>query len=218
MSQYGDPEGGEEGIRHFSVLLKNISPEHPLRPVFATALASLQERRSHDLGTTEGLEDLRLSSLDVFRLPTKIPSLAKSNAPTIAETDQHAETPISNDRTSNMANMEEAIKCFRMLCAESHPNGLISLFSASGLAFSLLRGLGTIRNIEHLDEVITSFRNLQKLTDNLKAGRDLRFIAIRHLISCLSTRLQLLNRTEDLQEIMELCVEAVTRFISTARA
>jgi CHAT domain-containing protein len=214
MSQYGDPEDAEEGIRRFCVVLKNLSPEHPLRPVIATALASLQERRSHDLGTTEGLADLRLSSPDVFRLPTKIPSLAKSNAPRTAENDQHAEAPIPNDRTCNIANMEEAIKYFRMLCAESHPSGLISLFSASGLAISLLRGLGTIHNIEHLNEVITAFRGLYKLTD--KSGSDVRFIAIRHLISCLSTRLQLLNRTEDLQETMELYAKVVTHKRSRA--
>ncbi|KAH9977232.1 CHAT domain-containing protein [Lactifluus volemus] len=211
ISQYGDPEGAEEGIRRFRVLLKNISPEHPLRPVIDTSLASLQERRSHDLGTTEGLADLRLSSSDVFRLPTKIPSFAKSNAPTTPENDQHVEV---NDRTSNIANMEDAIKYFRMLCAESHPSGLISLFSASGLAISLLRGLGTIHNIEHLDEVITAFRDLHKLVE--KSGSDILFIAIRHLISCLSTRLQLFNRTEDLQEMMELYAKVVTHKRSRA--
>ena len=212
VSLYGNPEISEEAIRRLRIVLDDLSPDHPLRPIFATTLSRFHERRSNDFGATEGIEDMRINNSDVFGLPTGSLSLAKSNAVKSSlmttEEDQHIDELLSGDCTADIAVIEEAIKYFRGLLASSHPSGVISRIPAVGLPIFLLRGFELTNNIEYLNETIGALRHILEMPRKTLSS-DVRLLAVRQLISCLSTRLSLHHRTEDLEEIMELFPVAI---------
>ncbi|KAI0255285.1 CHAT domain-containing protein [Lactifluus subvellereus] len=205
VSQYGHPEISEEATRLLRIALNVISPDHPFRPFVTTALERFQERRFNDFGVTEGLEDVHSRNSDVCGLPIGGPSLAKLNdgKPPPMTTGQHIDIVLSDLGITNIADVEEAIKYFRKLLAVSHPSGLFSLVSAGGLIISLLSAFERTDKIEYLNETIASLRDVLNMSSR-SYSVDIQFIAVRQLISCLSTRLRLLNHTEDLDEIMQL--------------
>ncbi|KAI0255287.1 hypothetical protein BJV78DRAFT_1358864 [Lactifluus subvellereus] len=210
-SVYGDPEDSEEAIRRLRIALDMTSPDHPLRPIISTTLACLQQRRCNEFGTTGRLEDVLPSNSDAFDLPTGSPSLAKSivvkSPPITTEAGQHVEVLSADDAITDMADTEEAIKYFRTLLASSHPSGLIFPFSAVGLTIFLLRAFERTDKIEYLNEAISALRDILEMRNR----SELRLIASLQLISCLSTRLRLLDHAEDLDELMQLFPTVVDR-------
>ena len=207
VSQYGNPEISEEALRLLRIALNVISPDHAFRPIVTTALERFQERRFNDFGVTEGLEDVHSRNSDACGLPTRGPSLTKPNdgKPPLMTTGQHIDVILSDIGINNIADIEEAIKYFRMLhqVAVSRSSRLFSVVSAGGLVITLLGAFERTNKTEYLNEVISSLREVLKMTSK-SYSVDVQFIAVRQLISCLSTRLRLLNRAEDLDETMQL--------------
>ncbi|KAI0255286.1 hypothetical protein BJV78DRAFT_1178892 [Lactifluus subvellereus] len=211
VSLYGNPEISEEAIRRLRIVLDMTSPDHPLRPIISTTLAHFQQRRINEFGTTGRLEDVLPSNSDAFGLPTGSSSLAESivvkSPPVTTEENQHVSALLANDGITDMADIEEAIKYFRTLLASSHPRGFFSPFPAAGLTIFLLRAFERTDKIEYLNEAISTLRDVLEMTD----GTDIRLIASLQLISCLSTRLRLLDHAEDLDELMQLFPTVVDR-------
>ena len=210
LSSYGNPEVLQDAIHRLRTLLSVVSPDHPHTSIITATLARLQERRFNDFGFTEGHEEVGSSNSQVSGSSTfrnKRASLSKldtvkSLMMTTGE-DQHGLLTIGCN--TDVADIEEVIKYYRVLLASSHPSGLFGLFPSIGLAGSLLHAFGQTSKIKYLNEVITVLRNVLIIPH----GGDAHLVATRQLISSLSTRLQLLHQREDLDELMQLFPSAV---------
>ncbi|KAI0255310.1 CHAT domain-containing protein [Lactifluus subvellereus] len=192
-------------------MLNVVSPDHSHRPVITAALERLQERRFNDFGVA-GLEEPRSSNSHLLELRTsrnQSPVLAEWDAvkPRVktAGEDQHIGALLTLNHITNIADIEEAIKYCRLLLTSSHPSGLFGLLPAIGLTIFLLRAFEQTDKIEYLNEAIAVLRDVLKIP---RTG-DIHLVATRQLTSSLSTRVQLLNQKEDLEEIMRLFPTAI---------
>ena len=210
LSSYGNPEVLQDAIHRLRTLLSAVSPDHPHTSIITATLAHLQARRFSDFGFTEGHEEVGSSNPQVSgsstfrnqRASLGKPDAVKSLVMTAGE-DQH--TLLTIGRSTDVADIEEAIKYYRVLLASSHPSGLFGLFPSVGLASFLLHAFGQTNKIKYLNEAIPVLRNVLKNPH----GGDVHLVATRQLISSLSTRLQLLHQREDFDELMQLFPSAV---------
>ncbi|KAI0293138.1 CHAT domain-containing protein [Multifurca ochricompacta] len=103
-------------------------------------------------------------------------------------------------RTNDIRDLEEGIKCRRVLIASadtSHPFGSHPAFD---LGFDLYMAFESSNKMEYLDESITVHRGVLEM----KSAQPYHFIVIQQLFESLSQRFRLLGRRQDLDEIIEL--------------
>ena len=112
---------------------------------------------------------------------------------------------VKNSLTQDVAAMEEAIKCRRMLLETTHPTDKSKFFHLSTFGNYLFEAFHRTRRFEYLDESITHLREALCMEN----ARLLNFPTIFRLIKSLSTRWTLLCRKSDLDETMELFAKGV---------
>ncbi|KAI0291363.1 CHAT domain-containing protein [Multifurca ochricompacta] len=108
-------------------------------------------------------------------------------------------------RTNDITDLEEVIKCRRVLFASAdrgHPFGFKSAFSLGG---DLYMAFECSNKMEYLDESITVHRGVLEI----KSARRYHFTVINQLLNSLSERFLLLRRRRDFDEIIELNYLAV---------
>ncbi|KAI0297321.1 CHAT domain-containing protein [Multifurca ochricompacta] len=108
-------------------------------------------------------------------------------------------------RTNDISDLEDVIKCRRVLVASadtSHPYGFQPAFS---LGSDLYMAFKCSNKMEYLDESITVHRGVLQM----QSARRYHFFVIQQLYKSLSQRLRLLGRRQDFDEIIELFPLAV---------
>ncbi|KAI0293134.1 CHAT domain-containing protein [Multifurca ochricompacta] len=108
-------------------------------------------------------------------------------------------------RTNDIKDLEEVIKCRRVLLASadtSHPFGFQPAFS---LGFDLYMEFKCSNKMEYLDESITVHRGVLEM----QSARGYHFFVIQQLYKSLSQRFRLLGRRQDFDEMIELFPLAV---------
>ncbi|KAI0293145.1 CHAT domain-containing protein [Multifurca ochricompacta] len=108
-------------------------------------------------------------------------------------------------RTNNITDLEEVIKCRRVLLVStdtSHPFGSQPAHSLGG---DLYKAFKCSNKMEYLDESITVLRGALEM----KGAQPYHFSVIKNLLKILSERVLLLGRRQDLDEIIELFPLAV---------
>ncbi|KAI0292644.1 CHAT domain-containing protein [Multifurca ochricompacta] len=103
-------------------------------------------------------------------------------------------------RTNDIKDLEEVIKCRRVLLASadtSHPFGFQPAFY---LGFDLYMAFKCSNKMEYLDESITVLCGVLEM----QSARGYHFFVIQQLYKSLSQRFRLLGRRQDLDEIIEL--------------
>ncbi|KAI0298380.1 hypothetical protein B0F90DRAFT_1926586 [Multifurca ochricompacta] len=103
-------------------------------------------------------------------------------------------------RTNDITDLEEVIKCSRVLLAStdrSHPFGFQLEFD---LGNDLYAAFECSNMMEYLDESITVHRGVFKM----QSAQPFRFKVVKQLVASLSKRIELLGHKQDLDEIIEL--------------
>ena len=205
----GKPEHLEQAISHFRTYVDGTSLEDPHRPVIVEQLSWLQKFRSQATGSVPRALSSTYGSakLPSFQdMTDSLPELDPVNgvSPTTISKHFNALQAAFTDRLTNMADIEDGAKYCRKLLA-SYPSSGLTPPARAALGFLFHRAFKCTNEIEYLDEAISAARDHVNTTDP-PIYRDLsRFI----LMSCLSFRLDLLRRVEDLDELMQLCATTV---------
>ncbi|KAI0297324.1 CHAT domain-containing protein [Multifurca ochricompacta] len=172
---YPNPEYLEEAISRCRTLLGSSSLGNDIRHRVTHLMASLTKERFDNFGLTEILQE------------------------------SHSYTSKMFSRTNDITDLEEVIKCRRILVASadtSHPFGFgPGLF----LGVDLYKAFECSNKMEYLDESITVHRGVLKM----QSARGDHFFVIKQLLKSLSERSRLLGRRQDLDEIIELFPSAV---------
>ena len=208
----GKPEHLEQAISHFRTYVDGAPLEDPRRPVIIEQLSWLQGFRSHDSKATGNLPRALPSTSGSAKLPSfqdmtdSLPELDPVNrvSPTTFSKHFNALQAAFTDRLSSIADIEDGVKYCRQLLA-SYPSSGLAPPARAALGFFFHRAFKCTNEIEYLDKAISAARDHIDTIDP-PIYRDLsRF----RLMSCLSFRLDLLRRVEDLNELMELCATTV---------
>ncbi|KAI0298357.1 CHAT domain-containing protein [Multifurca ochricompacta] len=210
---YPNPEYLEEAISRRRALLSSSSLSDELRHGLTRGMAILAEQRFNNFGLTEALQEARC--LDAVRaaypmtvVEEKIRNLHELISKTPPGNSNH-NTYIEDlanwhrtkfSCTSDIKDIEEVIKYRRMLLHStdtSHPFGFRPALS---LGYDLYAAFKCSNKVMYLDESITLHRSVLEM-QNFEAFR---FKLIQRLVLSLSTRLMLLCRMQDFDEVMRL--------------
>ncbi|KAI0296883.1 hypothetical protein BC826DRAFT_1127639 [Russula brevipes] len=215
---FGKPEYLEEAISRFRAYLDALAPENPQRPIATYFLTSLERRRFMEFGVTNGpreahsgdVEDVDILSLTLSRAKVKA---TESSSKTLPNYVRILDTQDTMRRITEMADVEEAIKCYRLFLASLQPSpspgDMIASVAIENWGDLLLRGFQHTRKLDYLNESITVYRGI------LKAPH-VPFPVIRNLISSLFSRFFLSNDRKDLDELMQLYPIAATDTYTSA--
>ncbi|KAI0291353.1 CHAT domain-containing protein [Multifurca ochricompacta] len=108
-------------------------------------------------------------------------------------------------RTNDITDLEEVIKCRRVLVASADTSHPFGFQPALFLGVDLYMAFKCSNKMEYLDESITVHRGVLEM----QSARRYHFTLINQLFNSLSERLLLLRRRQDLDEIIELFPLAV---------
>ena len=114
----------------------------------------------------------------------------------------NAKIPLTND----IGDIEDAIKCQRMLLDSTHPSDHSRFYHLSSFANLLFHAYNRSDRIEYLEESIALHRQVLDQEETPLA----RFVTIRWLIGSLSIRYRLFGRRYDLDELMDRFKSGVT--------
>ncbi|KAI0293136.1 CHAT domain-containing protein [Multifurca ochricompacta] len=108
-------------------------------------------------------------------------------------------------RTNDITDLEEVIKCRRVLLASADTSHSFGSKTAFYLGFNLYMAFECSNKMEYLDESITMNRGVLEM----QSTQPYYFISILQLFVTLSKRFRLLGRRQDLDEMIELFPLAV---------
>ncbi|KAI0298410.1 CHAT domain-containing protein [Multifurca ochricompacta] len=108
-------------------------------------------------------------------------------------------------RTNDIKDLEEVIKCRRVLLASTDASHSFEFEPALSLGFNLYMAFECSNKMEYLDESITVHRGLLEM----QSAQPFRFKVIQQLVVSLSKRIELLGHKRDLDEIVELILLGV---------
>ncbi|KAI0292221.1 CHAT domain-containing protein [Multifurca ochricompacta] len=103
-------------------------------------------------------------------------------------------------RTNDIADLEEVIKCRRVLVASTDTSHLFGFQPAGSLGFDLYMAFECSNKMEYLDESIAVHRVVLKM----QSAQPFRVKLIQQLVASLSKRLELRYSRQDLDEVIEL--------------
>ena len=205
-----NPEDIEEAIHRCRSFLRISSTDGVRRRTMAELLAQLMKFRSATTGVTEGSQDSETQSSDteVNDVPSfsgLISSLsAKSTAGKthwwIGEgREEHLRALKSVCSTTDLVEIEDAIKYCRLLLASNPPSRLI-FRSALSLGKVLLHAFKCTDKFEYLDQSVATFRDML----NMPIPSYTRFSVLEELLNALLVRISLSGERNDLDEAMKL--------------
>ena len=197
-STNGKPECLEQAIYRTRILLGETSLEDTFHPTIVYSLALLQGYRFDDSGVARSQE----ASSGVSNHPHPsfqdlAASLTELNADNQAE---HLDAILSIHRSTDGAEVEEAVKYCRFLLSSSHHGSEFALLANMTLGVLLPRAFLYTKKTDYLNEGISVLRGNFSSQGALQAD----FSLIQRLISSLYVRLNLLHRREDFNEVMQL--------------
>ncbi|KAI0255206.1 CHAT domain-containing protein [Lactifluus subvellereus] len=208
-ANFGKPEYLEEASNRLRTYLDKASLDDPHRHQISMALEQLAERRLLDFGV-RGVEeagsgdrgfvgDLSLSSLTG--------SLTESSLSSEQRTQHLRKLYNLIDGITDVPEMEQAIKCCRLLVASFHhdPNHPLAYFPHHLLGTLLFRAFMRTDKIEYLDESVALQRDILKVPD----ARPIHSVALVLLLRALQLRIVALRDGEKFGEIMRLFPLAV---------
>jgi CHAT domain-containing protein len=197
----GKPEDLEREIYFTRTLLDGMSLEDPHRDSVVKSYSFSRQFRLDGTGIAPNLESLMSEpgKHPSFRdLTASLPELSVRPVPETTF-DKHLDKLYSIDRLTDIAEIEDGVNYCQQLVT-SYPDDRLAIFAGFALGHLLLRGFQCTNEIEYLNKAISASRD-HVSTGNLPFGRS---IAFHVLISSLSTRLTLLKRREDSNEIIKL--------------
>ncbi|KAI9460741.1 hypothetical protein F5148DRAFT_252894 [Russula earlei] len=200
----GKPEYVGKEICRFRTLLAGASLEDPVRPHLVEGLHSLQRQLDLDFGVPAGHRDVDPAVIPPFRDLSV--SLSQSNGGGSTERKLHVEAISAYDRITEMVDIVEAIKYYRLVLASSTGFSRDDATSAAmALGRILHKAFSRTDNIDHLNESISVLRD--RLTVMIESFDHLALAMA--LVESLYTRFLLLYHREDLDEIVQVCHLAV---------
>jgi hypothetical protein len=205
---FGNPEYSEEAIVRLRAFLTIAPTDNPCRTFFTEVLAALVEQRFCLFGVPEGPQEAHSNNVEVACLPSLsdlAASLAKSTdiksqfSMTGEEENQHLYALLSASRTTDIAEIEHAIKYCRQLLASIHRGDPFALQAAITLAELLFHAFEGTSKIEYLDESIVLSRDIATMS----CAQWVTFRITRNLIKALSYRIVLLGDWNGFDEVMQ---------------
>ena len=199
------PEYREQAIHRCRTLLAELPPEHSSRSFVKNMLTELQKDRSY------GLRAATVDDTKAFLKDSEVPDRPPFQDLIASLTEPNADSKVirvvdlpSMDRIADEAELEEAVKYCRLLLASSHHDSEFALLARIKLSEFVHRAFLCTNKIEYLNEEISILRDDVYTRSTLTTRAN-----YSGLISSLSTRLKLLHRREDFNEIMQLFPMAV---------
>ena len=198
----GKPEHLEQAIYRFRTLLDQTSLGNPNRPMVIRFLSFFQGLRFDD--STAGAKALFSTSEFAQRpsfhdLTASLPELDAVNSTTTFAMHFNALQLNTIECLADIAEIKDGVKYCRQLLA-SYPRSELAPHARSALRNLFYCAFKFTNEIEYLNEAISVTRD-QITTMDPSMGR---FLSLKELIVFLLTRLDILKRREDLDELMEL--------------
>jgi len=202
----GKPEHLEQAIYLIRTLLDGMSLEDPDRNWIIKFHTVFREMRFDGSIATPNVESILSSFSESDQLPSfrdltaSLPELSVNPLPrTTFFKHLNALGPFTIDRRTDIVDIEDGINYCQQLAA-SYPDNTLAPFAHTALGHLLRRAFECTNQIEYLNRAILAGR------DDINTAEPLltRSVALKGLISALYTRLTLLNRREDLNEIIQL--------------
>jgi len=204
----GKPEHLEKTIYRLGTVLESTPPEDPIHPTTNRILFLLKGLRTRSSITVDPQYALSINSecakLPSFRdLTTSLDelSLGRPLPNTTFSKHVNALNPFHIESLTEPADVEDAVKYCRQLLA-SHPGSKVAPFARKALPNLFRRAYFLTKETKYLDGAISAARDHINI-----AAPDLRIFrqsSLLELMSCLSTRLHLSNRRQDLNELMHV--------------
>lgn len=201
---YGKPEHLEEAIYRSRAALDGMTLDNPDRPLITANLAYLQGFRFDNSSSTANVQHTQ----SVARLPSELEnvpsfqdltaSLHELNDISLSEETRfgkHFEALEHINHLTDIAEIEDGIKyCLQLLV--SYPHSQLGPHALSALGSLLFRAFKCTNEIGYLDRAISVSRSCMNIAPSQRTS-------LISFIPLLSTRLVLLRRKEDLDELMQ---------------
>ena len=206
---YGNPENIEEAIHRSRLFLRISSTDDFRRRSVTKLLAQIMTLRSSTFGVTEGSQEAQPDATKV----TDIPSFSGLAASLLAKStaskthwwmgrgeEEHLQALKSVCSTTDLAEIEDAIKYCRLLLASNPPRDDLIFHSAISLGNVLFHAFECTDKFEYLDQSVATFRDML----NMPIPSYTRFHVIIQLLNALSVRVSLSGERDDFEEAMKL--------------
>jgi len=210
---YGNPEYSEEAIHRCRSFLRIPSIDDFSRRATTEPLALMTKLRSKMFGVTESSQEAQSGDTevtDVRRLPSfsglVASLLAKSTAGKThwwmggGEEEEHLRALECVCCTTDLAEIEEAIKYCRLLLASNPPSDDLIFRSALSLGRVLFYAFECTDEFEYLDQSVATFREMLQMP----IPSYTRFAVMWELLDALSVRISLSGERDDFEEAMKL--------------
>ncbi len=214
----GKPEQLERAIYHNRVLLDEIPLDDPNRPMYIRHLSRLQRWRFNGPSVTENDHSTPSSTSASMQLPSfrdlilDLNPVNSVNSRSMATFYKHFDA-LKWDTIkclTDVADIKDGVEYCRQLLA-SHPGSMLAPLARSALCDLFSRAFECTNEIKYLDEAVSAARGCIDATDPSTTSH---FPSLLDLISLLSIRLYLLQRGEDLDELMQVFPIAAKHDIS----
>jgi len=200
----GKPEQLEKAIYRIGAYLESSSHGESYRPVWSRFRLLLKRWRSRDDRITADAEYALSMTSEFAKLPSfrdLTTSLHESSLDKLPNTtfSKHvnALNPMNIGGLTDLEGIEDAVEYCQQLLA-SHPSSKVAPLALKALPNLFHHAFDLTNEIKYLDEAISAARDHVNITPDPYVRHDLRL----RLISCLSIRLDLSNRRQDLNELM----------------
>jgi CHAT domain-containing protein/tetratricopeptide (TPR) repeat protein len=214
----GKPEYLEEAIFRERAYLDALPLEDPQRPIATHFLTKLERRRSMEFGGTNDPREAHSGDpedVDVLSLTLSEAKLEATELPSKGLLDhiRILDSEKTMHRITEMADVEEAVKCFRHFLASlppsSSPGDMVSFHTMITWGRLLRRAFKQTRKLNYLNESIAVYR------ETLKAPH-FPFSIILDFIASLHSRFSLVKDRKDFDELMQLYPIAATYTYASA--
>ena len=205
---YKNPGYLEEAIHRHREFLRIPSTNDSNHSTIIRGLKILtRERSSHFNITGKGLPPARFPDPQVTSFRNLVASLRARSA--IGKTDwrsapeersKHLRALETVCRTTDIAEVADAIEYCQLLLASTPPSDMITYYPANALGEVLFHAFECTGNLEYLNKSITAFRNIL----GMPGARWARFNVIAGLHDALSARCNILGDEKAFEETMQL--------------
>ena len=211
---FGKPEHLEEAIYRLRTALERISPQDSNRSSMMANLSYLEGFRfdsSSITATAREVAEARSTSSDLAKsssfknLAASFHELDDTSIPEETRFRKHFDALelTSILRLTDIADIEDGVEYCRQLIT-SHPHSPLAPIAFVSLINLFRRAFQRTNQIEYLNQAISAAR----LCMNIIPSQRSRGNSLGSLISLLTTRLKLLHRREDLNELMQAFAQA----------
>ena len=206
---YGIPEDHEEAIHRCRLFLRMSSTNAYRHRTATERLAGMMRVRSTTFGVTEGPQEAQSGDTEVTDVPSFSSPVAsllakstagKTNWWTRRGQEEHIRALKFVDASTDLAEIEQAIKYCRLLLASNPPGDELVSHCAISLGDVLFHAFKCTDKSEYLDQSVTTFRDMLQMP----ILNYLRFDVTRRLHKVLLVRIRLSGERDDLEEAMQL--------------